>query len=104
MSSRTQRIFVSTAVVTVIAVTASYFLSFMMHWAAAVPARWLDWIACLVIPVSIGIPIGWYVFSKNEDLKAAHVRLERAHKDLNKAHDRLTFVSRHDHLTGLLNR
>jgi diguanylate cyclase (GGDEF)-like protein len=100
----TQRTFVNTAIVTLIAVAVSYLLSFTMHWAAGISANWIDWVACLVIPVSIGFPIGWYVFSRNEDLKAAHARLERAHKDLNKAHDRLTFVSRHDHLTGLLNR
>jgi diguanylate cyclase (GGDEF)-like protein len=104
MTSRTRNILFNSAIVTLIAVAASTVLSVAMHWGANIAADWLDWTASLVIPILISVPIAWYVFSGNEDLKTAHARLDRLHKDLSKAHDRLTFICRHDHLTGLLSR
>ncbi len=104
MDQRTKRILFRTSIVTAIAVAATYVISFSMRWAAGMPIDWLSWVECLVVPIAIGAPIGWYVFSQAENLQAAHGRLERAHLDLNKAHERLAFVARHDHMTGLLNR
>jgi diguanylate cyclase (GGDEF)-like protein len=104
MDQRTKRILGRISIVTAIAVAATYVISFSVRWAAGMPIDWLSWVECLVIPVVIGTPIGWYVFSQGEDLQAAHAKLEKAHLDLNKAHERLAFNARHDHMTGLLNR
>ncbi|HEV2898679.1 MAG TPA: hypothetical protein VGX71_12760 [Pseudaminobacter sp.] len=100
MDQRTKRILGRISIVTAIAVAATYVISFSVRWAAGMPIDWLSWVECLVIPVVIGTPIGWYVFSQGEDLQAAHAKLEKAHLDLNRAHDRLAFNARHDHMTG----
>jgi diguanylate cyclase (GGDEF)-like protein len=104
MEQRSKRIFGRTSIVTSIAVVSTYAISFSVRLAIGMPIDWLSWIECLVIPVLIGAPIGWYVFSQGEDLQAAHAKLEKAHLDLNKAHERLAFNARHDQMTGLLNR
>jgi diguanylate cyclase (GGDEF)-like protein len=104
MDRRTARILVRTSIVTAIAVAATYVISFSLRLATGMPIDWLSWVECLVVPVAIGAPIGWYIFSQAETLEAAHARLEKAHVELNKAHERLAFVARHDHMTGLLNR
>ena len=57
---------------------------------------WLGWVLCLVIPLAISIPIGWYVFAQAEDLRAAHAKLAMAHKELGKTHERLAFMARRD--------
>jgi diguanylate cyclase (GGDEF)-like protein len=104
MDQRTKRIVGRLSIVIAIAVASTYAISFSVRSAAGMPIDWLSWIECLVIPIIIGTPIGWYVFSQAENLQAAHGRLEKAHLDLNKAHERLAFIARHDHMTGLLNR
>lgn len=104
MDQRTRRTLARTSIVTAIAVAATYAISFSLRLAMGMPIDWLSWVECLVIPVAIGAPIGWYVFAQAENLETAHARLEKAHLDLNKAHERLAFVARHDHMTGLLNR
>lgn len=104
MDPRTRRILGKTSIVTAIAVAATYFISFSMRWAAGMPIDWLSWVECLVVPVAVGAPIGWYIFSQAEKLQTAHGKLEKAYQDLNRAHERLAFIARHDHMTGLLNR
>jgi diguanylate cyclase (GGDEF)-like protein len=104
MDQRTKRILSKTSCVTLIAVVATYALSISMRWAMGMPMDWLSWVECLVIPIAVGTPIGWYVFSQAENLRTAHERLERSHQDLNRAHERLAFVASHDQMTGLLSR
>ena len=104
MNPRTKRITAKTVLVTLTATAATYLLSLGMRGYAGMPMDWLGWIECLVIPLAVATPIGWYVFSQGENLLAAHSKLEKAHKDLNRALDRMAFVANHDHLTGLLNR
>ena len=104
MTPRMKRIAAKTLLVTVLATAATCLLAVAMRWYAGMSMDWLGWIECLVIPPAVSIPIGWYVFSQGENLLAAHSKLEKAHKDLNRALDRMAFVANHDHLTGLLNR
>jgi diguanylate cyclase (GGDEF)-like protein len=104
MTARAKRVAARTVFVSAVAVGSTFLLSLSIRWAVGIPMDWLGWILCLVIPLAISMPIGWYVFSQAENLRAAHAKLETAHKELSKTHERLTFLARHDHLTGLLNR
>jgi len=104
MEQRRKRVLTRTAGVTVISVVASYLLSYSARWALGMEFDWLAWIECFVIPVAIAVPIGWYVFSQAEKLRSAHEGLEFSHRELKRTHARLAFVSRHDQMTGILNR
>lgn len=108
--SRT-RIWRRTALVTTIAVVAAYALSFPTRLALGLPIDWLAWIECFVIPVLVATPVGYLIFTQSEKLRCSNERLEKsnselskAHEELKAAHKRLTHVSRHDQMTGLLNR
>jgi diguanylate cyclase (GGDEF)-like protein len=108
--SRT-RIWRRTALVTTIAVVASYALSFPTRLLLGLPIDWLAWIECFVIPVLVATPVGYVIFTQSEKLRSSNERLEKsnrelskAHEELKAAHERLAHVSRHDHMTGLLNR
>jgi diguanylate cyclase (GGDEF)-like protein len=65
---------------------------------------WLSWLECAGIPVVIGIPMGYFIFSQTEKLQLAHAQLSKSHCELKEAHDRLAFVTNYDRMTGLLNR
>lgn len=104
MQSERKRIVLRSLLVTAIAVTATFGLSFPTRWFLGMPIDWLAWIECVVIPVVIAFPVSWYIFSQAEALRRANWLLTQSHSDLESAHKRLTFVSRHDQMTGLLNR
>lgn len=108
--SRTQ-VWRRTTLVTTIAVVTAYALSFSTRLVLGLPIDWITWIECFVIPVLVATPVGHHIVSQSEKLRFSNERLEksnselsRAHEELKVAHERLTHVSRHDQMTGLLNR
>jgi predicted signal transduction protein with EAL and GGDEF domain len=105
------RIWRRTLLVTAIAVVAAYALSFPTRLLLNMPIDWLAWIESFFIPVFVATPVGYVIFTQSEKLRCSNERLEKSNRDLSVAHDelkaaheRLTHMSRHDQMTGLLNR
>lgn len=104
MEPRTKRILGKSLVVTIIAVVATFGLSFTARLALQMPIDWLSWVECTFIPILIGMPVSAYIFSQSETIQDTCDKLEKSHAALREAHDRLTFVTSHDPMTGLLSR
>jgi diguanylate cyclase (GGDEF)-like protein len=111
MNISRSRIWRRTALVTTIAVAATYALSFSTRFALGMPIDWLAWVECFVIPVVVATPVGYIIFTQaeklrcsNQELRKRTLDLSRAHDELKSAHARLTHISQHDQMTGLLNR
>ncbi|MBZ9845186.1 MULTISPECIES: GGDEF domain-containing protein [unclassified Mesorhizobium] len=104
MTPRTKRILGKSIVVTIIAVVATFGLSFTARIALQMPIDWLSWVECTVIPILIGMPVGAYIFAQSETIQDTCDKLEKSYADLKEAHDRFTFVTSHDPMTGLLSR
>ncbi|WP_214474315.1 GGDEF domain-containing protein [Mesorhizobium sp. dw_380] len=104
MTPRTKRIAGRSLVVTTIAVVATFGLSFTARLALKMPIDWLSWVECTLIPILIGMPVSAYIFAQSETIQDTCDKLEKSHAALKEAHDRLTFVTSHDPMTGLLSR
>jgi diguanylate cyclase (GGDEF)-like protein len=104
MTPRSTRILGKSLVVTAIAVVATFGLSFTARVALQMPIDWLSWVECALIPILIGLPVSAYIFNQSETIQDTCDRLEKSHTALKEAHDRLTFVTSHDQMTGLLSR
>lgn len=70
-----------------------------------------DWLETILIPIVVGMPIAWYVFTQNEKLSTAYHRLaesnaatERAYRQLKQADEIIDYAAHHDQMTGLFNR
>ncbi|WP_171026509.1 hypothetical protein [Mesorhizobium comanense] len=104
MTPRTKRIVGKSLVVTTIAVVATFGLSFTARLALQMPIDWLSWVECTFIPILIGMPVSAYIFTQSETIQDTCNKLEKSHAALTEAHDRLSFVTSHDPMTGLLSR
>jgi diguanylate cyclase (GGDEF)-like protein len=104
MTPRTKRILGKSIVVTIIAIVATFGLSFTARLALQMPIDWLSWVECTFIPILIGMPVGAYIFAQSETIQETCSKLEKSYADLRETHDRLTFVTSHDPMTGLLSR
>ncbi|TIV22555.1 MAG: diguanylate cyclase, partial [Mesorhizobium sp.] len=104
MTPRTKRIVGKSLVVTIIAVVATFGLSFTARLALQMPIDWLSWVECTFIPILIGMPVSAYIFTQSETIQDTCDKLEKSHAALTEAHDRLSFVTSHDPMTGLLSR
>lgn len=104
MLPRTKRILAKSLVVTTIAVVATFGLSFTARLALQMPIDWLSWVECTFIPIFIGMPVSAYIFAQGETIQDTCDKLESSYAALEEAHDRLTFVTSHDPMTGLLSR
>lgn len=104
MTPRTKRILGKSIVVTIIAIVATFSLSFTARLALQMPIDWLSWVECTFIPILIGMPVGAYIFAQSETIQDTCDKLEKSYADLRETHDRLTFVTSHDPMTGLLSR
>ncbi|MER8458342.1 GGDEF domain-containing protein [Mesorhizobium sp. M1300] len=104
MTPRAKRIVGKSIVVTIIAVVATFALSFTARLALQMPIDWLSWVECTFIPILIGMPVSAYIFAQAETIQETCDKLEKSHAALTEAHDRLTFVTSHDPMTGLLSR
>jgi diguanylate cyclase (GGDEF)-like protein len=104
MTPRTKRILGKSIVVTIIAVVATFGLSFTARLALQMPIDWLSWVECTFIPIFIGMPVASYIFNQAETIQDTCDKLEKSHTALKEAHERLTFVTSHDQMTGLLSR
>lgn len=104
MTPRTKRILGKSMVVTIIAVVGTFGLSFTARLALQMPIDWLSWVECTFIPILIGMPVSAYIFTQAEMIQETCDKLEKSHAALTETHDRLTFVTSHDPMTGLLSR
>ncbi|RUU14559.1 GGDEF domain-containing protein [Mesorhizobium sp. USDA-HM6] len=104
MTPRTNRILGKSIVVTIIAIVATFALSFTARIALHMPIDWLSWVECTFIPILIGMPVGAYIFAQAETIQETCDKLEKSYAALRDTHDRLTFVTSHDPMTGLLSR
>ncbi|MER9951747.1 MULTISPECIES: GGDEF domain-containing protein [unclassified Mesorhizobium] len=104
MMPRTNRILGKSVIVTIIAVVATFGLSFTARLALQMPIDWLSWVECTFIPILIGMPVSAYIFAQSETIQDTCDKLEKSHTALREAHERLTFVTSHDPMTGLLSR
>ncbi|BCG94126.1 GGDEF domain-containing protein [Mesorhizobium sp. 131-2-1] len=104
MTPRTKRILGKSMVVTIIAVVGTFGLSFTARLALQMPIDWLSWVECTFIPILIGMPVSAYIFTQAEMIRETCDKLEKSHAALTQTHDRLTFVTSHDPMTGLLSR
>ena len=104
MTPRTKRILGKATVVTIIAIVATFGLSFTTRLALQMPIDWLSWVECTFIPILIGMPVGAYIFAQSETILETCDKLEKSYADLKETHDRLNFVTSHDPMTGLLSR
>ncbi|MER8758014.1 GGDEF domain-containing protein [Mesorhizobium sp. M0976] len=104
MTPRGKRILGKSTVVTIIAVVATFGLSFTARLGLQMPIDWLSWVECTVIPILIGMPVSAFIFTQGETIQETCDKLEKSYTALREAHDRLTFVSSHDPMTGLLSR
>ncbi|KAA3452094.1 hypothetical protein C7I87_03200 [Mesorhizobium sp. SARCC-RB16n] len=81
-------------VVTIIAIVATFGLSFTARLALHMPIDWLSWIECTLIPILIGIPVGAYI-SLSRKRSRAHVTSWKCRmRPLRETHDKLAFVHR----------
>jgi diguanylate cyclase (GGDEF)-like protein len=104
MTPRTKRIVGKSLIVTIIAVVATFGLSFSARLALQMPIDWLSWVECAFIPILIGMPVSAYIFAQSETIRDTCEKLETSHTALKEVHDRLNFVISHDEMTGLLSR
>ncbi|PBB89613.1 hypothetical protein CK215_26600 [Mesorhizobium sp. WSM3864] len=104
MTPRTRRILGKAIVVTIIAIVATFALSFTARLALQMPIDWLSWVECTFIPILIGMPVASYIFSQAETIQDTCDKLEKSYAALRETHHRLTFVTGHDQMTGLLSR
>ncbi|MGX5805059.1 GGDEF domain-containing protein [Bradyrhizobium sp. Arg314] len=104
MTPRAKRILGKSIVVTIIAIVATFALSFTARIALHMPVDWLSWVECTLIPILIGIPVGTYIFTQSETIQDTCDQLEKSYAALRETHDRLAFVTSHDPMTGLLSR
>ncbi|TPI21815.1 GGDEF domain-containing protein [Mesorhizobium sp. B3-2-1] len=104
MTPRTKRILGKSIVVTIIAIVATFGLSFTARIALHMPIDWLSWVECTLIPILIGMPVGSYIFAQSETIQDTCDKLEMSYAALRETHDRLAFVTSHDPMTGLLSR
>ncbi|QKC86799.1 GGDEF domain-containing protein [Mesorhizobium sp. NZP2077] len=104
MTPRRKRILGKSIVVTIIAVVATFGLSFTARLALQMPIDWLSWVECTFIPILIGMPVSAYIFTQAETIQETCDKLEKSHAALKETHNRLTFVTSHDPMTGLLSR
>ncbi|MFC3323612.1 GGDEF domain-containing protein [Mesorhizobium cantuariense] len=104
MTPRAKRILGKSIVVTIIAIVATFGLSFTARLALQMPIDWLSWVECIFIPILIGLPVSAYIFAQSETIRETCDKLEKSHTALEEAHDRLNFVTSHDPMTGLLSR
>ena len=104
MTPRSKRILGKSTVVTIIAVVATFGLSFTARLALKMPIDWLSWVECTFIPILIGMPVSAFIFAQAETIQETCDKLEKSYVALTEAHDRLTFVTSHDPMTGLLSR
>ncbi|WP_095204524.1 GGDEF domain-containing protein [Mesorhizobium carmichaelinearum] len=104
MTPRRRRILGKSIVVTIIAVVATFGLSFTARLALQMPIDWLSWVECTFIPILIGMPVSAYIFTQAETIQETCDKLEKSHAALKETHSRLTFVTSHDPMTGLLSR
>jgi diguanylate cyclase (GGDEF)-like protein len=104
MTPRSNRILGKSTVVTIIAVVATFGLSFTARLALQMPIDWLSWVECSFIPVIIGMPVSAFIFNQAETIRETFDKLEKSYAALTDAHNRLTFVTSHDPMTGLLSR
>ncbi|RWA88253.1 MAG: GGDEF domain-containing protein [Mesorhizobium sp.] len=104
MTPRARRILGKATVVTIIAIVATFGLSFTARLALKMPIDWLSWVECTFIPILIGMPVASYIFSQAETIQDTCDKLEKSNAALRETHDRLTFVTSHDPMTGLLSR
>ncbi|MDX8503289.1 GGDEF domain-containing protein [Mesorhizobium sp. VK4C] len=104
MTRRSQRILGKSVVVTIIAIVATFALSFTARLALQMPIDWLSWVECTGISILIGMPVGAYIFAQAETIQETCDKLEKSYAALREAHDRLTFLTSHDQMTGLLSR
>jgi diguanylate cyclase (GGDEF)-like protein len=91
------RIFVKSATVTAIAVTAAHAISFAIRMAVERPADHVTLLMLTVLPVVITLPISLFVFLQTNRLKRANAALI----DINRS---LANKASRDQMTGLLNR
>ncbi len=98
------RILGKSIVVTIIAIVATFGLSFTARLALQMPIDWLSWVESTFIPILIAMPVASYIFAQSETIRDTCDKLEKSHAALKETHDRLTFVTSHDPMTGLLSR
>ncbi|RWE15806.1 MAG: GGDEF domain-containing protein [Mesorhizobium sp.] len=104
MTPRSKRILGKSTVVTIIAIVATFGLSFTARIALHMPIDWLSWVECTLIPILIGMPVSAYIFVQSETIQDTCDKLEKSYAALSETHDRLAFVTSHDPMTGLLSR
>ncbi|MER9794621.1 hypothetical protein [Mesorhizobium sp. M0213] len=67
MTPRGKRILGKSTVVTIIAVVATFGLSFTARLGLQMPIDWLSWVECTVIPILIGMPVSAFIFPGGND-------------------------------------
>lgn len=111
MSTGAKQILVRSLLTTALAVAASLVLLGTSRTIIGAPYTTTDLIETIVFPILVSMPISWYIFSQGQKLREANDRLvalnvetAQAYDQLRKAHEVISFASRHDLMTRLLNR
>lgn len=99
------------ALITAVAEIATIAVFVLMRWFGAEAIESSEWIETLIIPLLVGMPIATYVVNQADKLRAANHQMtilnearEQSLRQLQQAHDLISYAARHDRMTGLLNR
>ncbi|MEQ1899522.1 MAG: GGDEF domain-containing protein [Devosia sp.] len=97
--------------ITAVAEIATIAVFVTMRWLGVEAIEPREWIETLIIPLLVGMPIASYVVVQADRLRAANDQMatlnearEQSLRQLQQAHDLISYAARHDRMTGLLNR
>src|SRR5690606_4688912 len=99
-----KRIFLKSTVVAFLSLGASLLLVLTIVPALGGVVDGNAWLMMTICPLAITWPASAYTFWQAGKLQRAHHELARAHAELAEAHRSLEEKSRHDTMTGMLNR
>jgi len=99
-----RHIFVRAATVAVACILFKMALSIVIMPLLGAKLDPVNWFWFIISPAFVALPAAAYFFWTEHRAKRALAALKRAHRDLNRAHQRLGEEARRDSMTGLLNR
>jgi diguanylate cyclase (GGDEF)-like protein len=111
MAAGTRSILAKALMTTALAVLGSLCLLVTSRALSGIPFDLVDLVECIAFPAIVSMPISWYIFSQAQKLSAAHdqlitlnAKMAEAYEQLRRAHQVISFSSRHDLMTQVLNR
>lgn len=111
MDSGLKGVFTKSVATTLLAVVGALCAFAISRQITAAPYDVIDVVETIVIPIVVGFPISWYIFTQSLKLRQAHDQLlavnaetEEAYTQLRQAYEVIVFSSRHDRMTGVFSR